>query len=291
MSKKILCVTDKQGWCLYNIMHTLNKYISDYNMDIISLRDKFEPQKYDLVYYTHFALYKKRPYAGKKIATVTSHKCLNDMKKTLKILGEFDGVSVNSMILHDIFSEHIDQLYYTPSGVDTNTFSFKNKDRNDELVLGWVGNRDRSIKNYDTIFSPLKKSIKGIKFKEVATRKSDTHKNFLNAKQMADYYHSIDFFVITSDAEGTPNPGLEAMSCGVPIISTRVGNMVDIAEDQVDGLFCDNNVESFSKCVEKIKGISREDYSMMSKAIRTKMIEWDWSIIYEKYLEFFNGII
>ncbi len=289
--KSILCVTDKKGWCLYNIMNILKGYMPQYNIDVISLKDKFKPDKYDLVYYTHFALYKKRSYSGKKIATVTSHKCLNDMKKTLKILREFDAVSVNSMILHDIFKDHIKNLSYTPSGVDTKNFRFKDKTRNDKIVLGWVGNRDRSVKNYDTIFKPLKKVIRHVEFKEIATRKGDTHKKFLNAKGMAEFYHQLDFFIITSDAEGTPNPGLEAMSCGVPIISTRVGNMVEIVEDKVDGFFCDNDIRSFAKRIEREKSISHNDYYLMSSNIRIKMVEWDWSIIYKKYEDFFGSVI
>lgn len=289
--KNILCVTDKKGWCLYNIMNTLKEYMPQYDIDVISLKDKFKPNKYDLVYYTHFSLYKKRPCNKNKITTVTSHKCLNDMKKTLKLLNKFDGVSVNSMILYDIFKDHIENLAYTPSGVDIKNFNFKNNTRNDKLVLGWVGNRDRSVKNYDTIFKPLKKSIFGVKFKEIATRKRDTHKDFLDAKGMAKFYHQLDFFVITSDAEGTPNPGLEAMSCGVPIISTRVGNMVEIVDDGVDGFFCDNNLKSFIKCINNVKDISQNDYYQMSHNIRIKMAEWDWSIIYKKYEYFFESVI
>ena len=48
MLKKVLCVTDKKGWCLYNIMHILNKYMYNYDLDVISLKDIFSIGKYDL---------------------------------------------------------------------------------------------------------------------------------------------------------------------------------------------------------------------------------------------------
>ncbi len=40
---------------------------------------------------------------------------------------------------------------------------------------------------------------------------------------MPEYYSKIDVYVCTSKIEGTPNPVLEAMACGVPVISTDVG--------------------------------------------------------------------
>ena len=81
------------------------------------------------------------------------------------------------------------------------------------------------------------------------------------------------------------------MSCGVPIISTKVGNMVEIVEDGVDGFFCDNNVQSFVECIEKVKNISYEKYYNMSINIRNKMLKWDWSVIYKKYEYFFEVLI
>lgn len=281
--KNILCVTDKVGWCGYNRMNLLKSYMPQCNIDVISLKDKFRPEKYDLVYYVNFSLYEKRPCDNKKIASITSHKCFNNMKKTMELLKIFDRVAVNSMILYCAFEEHLKKLFYIPSGVDIKNFSFKNNTRHDKLVFGWVGNKDRSIKNYDTILRPLKEFVSNVEFKEVATKKGDTHKDLLSAEEMAEFYHGLDFFLVTSDAEGTPNPGLEAMSCGVPVISTRVGNMAEIVDDDVDGFFCDNNVKSFVNCIEKVKNISQDEYYDMSKKIRTKMVDWDWSIIYKKY--------
>jgi glycosyltransferase involved in cell wall biosynthesis len=42
-------------------------------------------------------------------------------------------------------------------------------------------------------------------------------------------------FLLTSDYEGTPNVLLEAMSCGLPVIATRVGGVPEVVEDGVSG--------------------------------------------------------
>jgi hypothetical protein len=40
---------------------------------------------------------------------------------------------------------------------------------------------------------------------------------------MPAFYGAIDVYVCVSEIEGTPNPVLEAMACGIPIVSTDVG--------------------------------------------------------------------
>lgn len=47
--------------------------------------------------------------------------------------------------------------------------------------------------------------------------------------------NSSDIFIQTSDYEGLPISALEAMACGLPLISTAAGGTVDIVENGVNG--------------------------------------------------------
>ena len=56
-------------------------------------------------------------------------------------------------------------------------------------------------------------------------------------------YHESDIFLLTSDYEGTPNVVLEAMACGLPIVSTNVGDLPNIIEPQFNGFLVDREDE------------------------------------------------
>lgn len=55
------------------------------------------------------------------------------------------------------------------------------------------------------------------------------------------YYLSADLFLLYSEKEGCPNTVLEAMSFGLPVISTYVGGVKRIIENGVSGFLVKNN--------------------------------------------------
>jgi glycosyltransferase involved in cell wall biosynthesis len=54
-------------------------------------------------------------------------------------------------------------------------------------------------------------------------------------------FHQASICVLTSDWEGTPNVLLEAMACGLPIVSTNVGGVPDIVEHGRTGFLFEPN--------------------------------------------------
>ena len=286
----VLAVVDKKGRIQHNRMCLLaNLLSSSLDIEVASLDEfKHRRKEYDIIYFAHFSLYDKKKIRGKKatLSSVTSHKCLSDFRRTIKKLKRFDRVSVNNTILFAKFRDSINSLFYTPNGVDTSFFAFCDKKLVEPLVFGWTGNSDRSIKNYQTIVKPLSKIFKNIQFNMVVTSKKDTYKQLKTTKQMLEYYKSLHWFLVASDAEGTPNPFLESHSVGVPAISTPVGNTVEIMEEGVDGFFVEPIVESFTNAVNRARDMSGKQYEMMRTRARDRMCRWDWSVQSKKWLEF-----
>lgn len=56
---------------------------------------------------------------------------------------------------------------------------------------------------------------------------------------VAQAYNSAKIFINPSFNEGGPRVALEAMACGLPVITTKVGLMVDIINNGENGLFID----------------------------------------------------
>jgi glycosyltransferase involved in cell wall biosynthesis len=54
-----------------------------------------------------------------------------------------------------------------------------------------------------------------------------------------DLYHRADLFCLASLAEGLPTVLIEAMACGVPVVSTRIDGVPELISDGEDGLLCE----------------------------------------------------
>ena len=69
-------------------------------------------------------------------------------------------------------------------------------------------------------------------------------------KDLPAYYSLMDVFVHPSLRDGMPNAVLEAMACAKTVIATPVGGVLDVIEDEVNGLFV--NVNDANGLAEKI---------------------------------------
>ena len=66
------------------------------------------------------------------------------------------------------------------------------------------------------------------------------------------YCHHADIFMLASDYEGLPMVLLEAMSCGKPIVASRVGGVPEIVIDGKNGYTLPNDAEIFSERISYI---------------------------------------
>lgn len=274
---KIACLIDSKHKVQHNRVKALQFLFPNSQFyPIIATKGALKGKLYDVIYYCSFALFPKCPIKHPAIrASITSHKSIDDIKKTRKILKNIHRISVNNKLLYKYFRAK--NVCYIPNGVDTSFFSPAEEKRYDpnSIKFGWVGNSDRSTKNFWIV-----KKLAGMRdfqFRVLATSKSKPLKK--TRKQMVDFYRSIDFLLVTSSTEGTPNPALEAAACGVPIISSPVGNVPDLVENGASGFIVDSpSPAAFREVMSReIANITMPEYHDMSQKIRDSAVrEWRW---------------
>ena len=181
---------------------------------------------------------------------------------------KFSKIRVTNSVIENLFQENnleekISKIYL---GVETDIFKFnhnfkkKLKDKlnisDDVTVLGsfqkdsngWNNSKSpKLIKGPDILVETLKKIFS--KYSKIFVILVGPQREYIKAEldkiginyahfeeknyhEVAKYYSLIDFLFITSREEGGPKSLLEAMSCGVPVISTPVGQAKDIINNK-----------------------------------------------------------
>lgn len=193
---------------------------------------------------------------------------------------------------------------YLTTGVDTHKFYPKRPARSNPNVLtvGWCGKPSTADKFSPKGFYEVYAKVQGAKLNRSIrfyTNACD-YTNRLKTDEMIDFYNDLDVLLVTSSAEGTPSVMLEAMSCGVPVISTNVGITTDVRHNCPKG---DNEcplmltgrygteaaaTKVIDKTVERLNWLAEnpELNYRMGEAARQVMVEnYCWSGLAEGWIE------
>jgi len=114
--------------------------------------------------------------------------------------------------------------------------------------------------------SKLKKL--GIPFKHIYLK---------NFSDVAEYYRALDLYLITSRIEGGPKAILEAWASGVPVVSTKVGMVPDIAQDENNVLLIEvEDVDGIVKqAIRLIEGDNLKERLTQNALGEVKKNSWD----------------
>lgn len=154
----------------------------------------------------------------------------------------YDAYATCSPILHDIYTAnpaYPDPVAMLPDGVNLSLYSPASLERLSEsgrpFRIGWVGNSqwgllegEIDMKGVEGVLMPGIEETRRRGVDAVAAI-VDRSKQWLPREEVARYYNTLDAYVCTSRHEGTPNPVLEAMASGVPVVSTDVGIVRHVA--------------------------------------------------------------
>lgn len=140
----------------------------------------------------------------------------------------------------------------------------------DNIVAGWVGRVDESVKDLTTLLKTAKMlkaecpSLRWVligdgKDREALEREShsqgeDDVVRWLGQRPDARrLYAGMDIFALPSRAEGMPMVILEAMAAGLPVVATRAGGISEIIVDGEEGiLFEAGDARAMSQAVKRL---------------------------------------
>ena len=307
----IIYVVDSMGWVQHRRVEYLHEYQNEYKFRVFSARQfllvwrlgllRSRPVVFSSWRIVHRIL-KEHPNIFSDehfryfLGAVTSHSNigggldpLNPIPNrtpeeayniAVKILKKFAVVTVNSRILYDLVKNDLPDILYCPNGVDCDFFRpNKSKTFNkNKIRIGWVG-KERGPKNFSVIREALTKLEKqGCFVADIIHVEKQFKKTPLKQGELRNYYNRIDFYLCASWNEGTPNPALEAAASGVPVVTTRVGNMPQLIIEGVNGFFIDPTEQSILDAFNKIKDLSTYCYIEMSESVRDRAIkDWSWN--------------
>jgi glycosyltransferase involved in cell wall biosynthesis len=111
------------------------------------------------------------------------------------------------------------------------------------------------------------------------------------AAETAPYLGASDMFVLPSRFEGLSNALLEAMACGLPVISTRVGGSKDLIQDGGNGLLVDiDNEEQLAGAMGRVLGDRQLAGYLGKNARETVKARHDMGKIADAYIALYMNL-
>lgn len=167
-----------------------------------------------------------------------------------------------------------------PNAVDTSLFANKDKQlcrdklgigKNDFVVafLGQFVPRKGTLRLDEALKKMNDKDVKAMFIGsgvENPSYKGIIFKGMLSHDQIPEYLTACDVFVLPTENEGCSNAILEAMACGLPIISTDAEFNYDILDESNSIMIDCHDIEKISDAIIKLKDNLDKRYSMSEEA-------------------------
>lgn len=195
------------------------------------------------------------------------------------------------------FIENIDRkdIQYLGNGFDNSLFYLTNKENNDRgnyvITVGnlrWQKDHKSMIQAFD-IFHKLHKDYKLIiigegklrneiekQIQELNLQDSVYLKGKRDQKYIAELMNHSELFFLSSNTEGSPKVIYEAMACGLPILSTNVGDVKENTNNETS-VIVDADVNAMAKGLSEIIDNKEFDRLFISEDVKKK----SWKFVSE----------
>lgn len=108
-------------------------------------------------------------------------------------------------------------------------------------------------------------------------------------QELVNYYNSADVFVNPTTADTFPTTNIEALACGVPVITYMAGGSPEILSDDTGFVVAKGNVEEMAHCIQTI--CERQDGLMKEKCRNRAELLYSVEMQYKSYLDLYKRIL
>ncbi len=105
-------------------------------------------------------------------------------------------------------------------------------------------------------------------------------------------YHALNVCLVTSRQEGGPKAVLESMASGVPLVTTRVGQAMDLVRSGKNGFMVDvEDVEGLVHSVEQVRELDGKGLQALLSTSRSTAEANAWDRQGPLWRDFFDGVL
>ena len=193
----------------------------------------------------------------------------------------------------------LEQVYYIPHGVDTTFFTPRINRKENTWHILFVGQHLRDFKTFNDcipkILEQLPQARASVVLRPEYVSKIKFHSRVqvfsgINDVELRNFYRNAGvLFLPLLDATAC-NSLLEAMACGLPIITSHVGGTVEYLK-HTENVMCENNKpDSFIEaCVTLLK--DEDQLERLGENSRKKALDYSWDKIALQVEHFYRNLI
>ncbi|GAA4290547.1 glycosyltransferase family 4 protein [Aestuariibaculum suncheonense] len=191
----------------------------------------------------------------------------------------------------------LEHVMYIPHGVDTQFFLPDITKRTEEPHLLFVGQHLRDFERFNAcvpeIIAHLPQTKVTVILKKEFAEKVLPHENIrichgLHDEALRTEYQKAHILLLPLLEATACNSILEAMACGLPVITSRVGGLESYLEG-TGNVLCDNKQE-FINCTIALLS-DKDQQHKIAEASRLKALTYDWRVVVEQVKQFYNTIL
>ena len=118
------------------------------------------------------------------------------------------------------------------------------------------------------------------------------HVYLKHASQLSRMFHALDVCLVTSRQEGGPKAVLESMASGIPLVTTRVGQAMDLVRNGENGFMVPvEDVDGLVHSVERVHGLGIEGRKALLQAGRATAEANAWDRQCGLWTDFFQWVV